>query len=338
MKSLFVTVLVLLAAAGASAFSGPVTCASTLTMESHILPADLDCSKATAPITVKDGAVLNLGNHVFAGQIVLDGSEARLTDGTINCSYQPDFEAQDPCGVVVQGTGKHTVENVLILNPAADPGIEVISDGNFLIGNTVFASGELGAIHVRGNSNTVQRNRAVLNKNNLGGGFFILGNGNQLTANYTRLKSVGYLTAGDNNVLMNNVHAGIPDEFSATDEGFGIAGSGNRLAGNIVTDEDFGIFVFTQTNTVENNIAMRNGIDLLDGNPNCDSNIWQRNIFDTSNQACIGGTAVLVASTKAAVEKLAALLHLAQSRPAAASRVGRSRSADPPPLGSPLNQ
>lgn len=320
MKNLLVTTFVLLTADAGFAASAPVTCGSTLTKQTYSLAADLDCSVATAPITLRNRAVLNLNNHVYAGQIILDGRRAELRDGTIDCSYQHDFEAEEPCGVVVRGTGKHTVQNVLVLYPAADPGIEVMSDNNSLISNVVFSSGELGAFHVWGNNNLVQQNRAVLNRENVGGGFFILGSGNQLTGNYARLQSVGYLTAGDNNVLVQNVHAGVPDDYSVTDEGFGIAGSGNRLTRNVVTNEDYGIFVFTQSNTIENNIAFRNGVDLLDGTTNCDSNVWRDNIFETSNEPCIGGTTVPVAATKV-LETFSALLDRVQSRRSGPKRV-----------------
>ena len=315
LKNLLIAFFVLLTTGAAFAASAPVTCGSTLTEQIYTLPADLDCSTATAPITVRGRAVLNLNNHVYAGQIILDGRRAQLREGTINCSYQADFQAEDPCGVVVQGTGNHTVQNVLILYPAADPGIEVMSDNNSLISNTVFSIGEFGAVVVWGNNNILQQNRAVLNREDGIGtlGFFVGGNANQLTANYARLQSAGYITQGDNNVLVQNVHAGVPDNTSVTDEGFGIAGSGNRLTGNVVTNEDYGIFVFTQSNTIENNIAIRNGVDLLDGNTNCDSNIWQNNIFQTSNQPCIGGTTIPLASTKA-LETFSALLNRVHTR------------------------
>lgn len=110
--------------------------------------------------------------------------------------------------------------------------------------------------------------------------------------------------------MIQNVDAGVPDDISATDEGFGIAGSGNRLTRNVVTNEDFGIFVFTGSNTIENNIAIRNGFDLLDSTKDC-SNIWQNNIFETSNQPCIGGTTTPLVSMNAsetrALESFAAL-------------------------------
>ena len=151
----------------------------------------------------------------------------------------------------------------------------------------------------------LQQNRAIFS--NLGSGFYIGGDGNQLIGNYATLHHAGYLTDGDNNVLIQNVDAGVPDDVSATDEGFGIAGSRNRLTRNVVTNEDYGIFVFTGFNTIENNIAIQNGFDLLDGTTNCDSNIWQNNIFETSNQACIGGTSTSLVSTNA-LEKFSALL------------------------------
>ena len=310
MKNLLIVAFILLAVDSAlAAAPTPVTCGATLSgKRTYTLPADLDCSTVITPITVRDRAVLNLNNHVYAGQIVLDGRRAQLREGKINCSYQEDFEAEIPCGVVVQGTGKHTVQNVLILYPVgADPGIEVTSDNNSLINNTVFSSGQWGAVYVGGNNNILQQNRAILSSGAVG--FWMAGDGNQLTGNYATSHHAGYLTEGNNNVLVENIDAGLPDDQSVTDEGFGIGGSGNRLTRNVVTNENYGIFVFTGSNTIENNIAVQNGVDLLDGsNTNCNSNIWQNNIFETSNQACIGGTTIPFASTNA-LERFSALLH-----------------------------
>ena len=311
MKNLLFAFFIFLTTDAAFAASAPITCGSTLTKTTYTLPADLDCSKATAAITVRQRAVLNLNNHVYAGQIVLDGSRAQLRNGTIDCSYQEDMDAEIRCGIEVQGTGRHTVQNVLILNPAADSGIDVMSDNNSLISNTVFSSGSLPAVFVGGNNNSLEHNRAILSST--GGGFWIAGNRNQLTGNYATLHHFGYLTEGDDNVLVQNVYAGVPDEFVATDEGFGIGGSRNRLTRNVVMNEDFGIFVFSEFNIIQNNIAIRNGVDLLDVNTNCQSTIWQNNIFQTSNQPCIGGATIPFVQTKA-LEQFSALRHHVHSR------------------------
>ena len=310
-KSLLFAFFILLNTDTAFSASAPITCGSTLTKTTYTLPGDLDCSKATAAITLRQRAVLNLNNHVYAGQIVLEGSRAQLINGTIDCSYQEDMDSASRCGVELQGAGRHTVQNVLILNPAADSGIDVISDNNSVVGNTVFSSGLLPAVFVGGNNNTLENNRAILSAT--GGGFWIAGNGNQLTGNYATLHHFGYLTEGDNNVLTQNVYAGVPDEISDTDEGFGIGGTRNRLTRNAVMNEDFGIFVFSESNVIQNNIAIRNGVDLLDVNANCQSTTWQNNIFQTSNQPCIGGNTVSFVQTKA-LEMFSALRQRVHAR------------------------
>ena len=319
MKNLLIAFFILLTTDAAFTASAPVTCGSTLTRTTYTLPADLDCSSATAPITVRDRAVLNLNNHVYAGQIVLDGRRAHLRDGTIECilAGTNGGSLDDLRCVRVEGTGKHTVQNVLLRYRELGKfgiGIWVLSDNNSLTSNIVFRAPD-ASVMILGDNNILQQNRAVLS--NLGSGFYIGGDGNQLIGNYATLHHAGYLTDGDNNVLIQNVDAGVSDDVSVTDEGFGIAGSGNRLTRNVVTNENYGIFVFTGFNTIENNIAIRNGFDLLDGTTNCDSNIWQNNIFETSNQACIGGTTTPLVSTNALEKFSALLLRLREMNPKA---------------------
>ncbi len=291
----------------------PVTCGSTLTGKIYTLSGDLDCSNATAPITIRDRAVLDLNNRLYVGPIILDGRRAQLRNGTIQCILAGTNGGpldDDRC-VRVEGEGRHTVQNVLITYESMDGfgiGIWVLSNNNFLANNTFFQTPDTG-VFVIGNNNILQQNRAIIS--NFGAGFYTGGEGNQLIGNYATSHHAGYVVDGENNLLIQNVDAGVPDDISVTDEGFGIAGSGNRLTRNVVTNENFGIFVFTGSNTIENNIAIRNGFDLLDGTKDC-SNIWQNNIFETSNQPCIGGTTTPLVSMNAsetrALESFSALL------------------------------
>ena len=143
MKNLLIAFFILLTSDAAIAASAPVTCGSTLTRTTYTLPADLDCSNATAPITVRDRAVLNLNNHVYVGQIILDGRRAQLRDGTIECilAGTDGGPLDDPRCVRVEGTGKHTVQNVLILYRELGKfgiGIWMLSDNNSLMSNTVY--------------------------------------------------------------------------------------------------------------------------------------------------------------------------------------------------------
>lgn len=98
----------------------------------------------------------------------------------------------------------------------------------------------------------------------------------------------GLQAATDNSLRDNNV----------TNTGFGIAladsTTGNDVRAN-TTNNNFavGIIVgFFGTNATNNDIthntALDNGsVDLVDANPNCDSNTWQHNTFGTANQPCI---------------------------------------------------
>jgi parallel beta-helix repeat protein len=59
----------------------------------------------------------------------------------------------------------------------------------------------------------------------------------------------------------------------------------NSLRGNVIlNNNDFGIIAFAGAtdNRITGNFALNNGIDLDDGNPNCDSNEWKGNSFRTA--------------------------------------------------------
>ncbi len=72
-------------------------------------------------------------------------------------------------------------------------------------------------------------------------------------------------------------------------------GTGNDIRGNNVTRSFGGIVVgvfdgpgVATDNDILHNTAQGNFfVDLFDGNPNCDSDTWKHNVFNTANQACI---------------------------------------------------
>jgi hypothetical protein len=193
----------------------------------------------------------------------------------------------------------------------------VLSDKNLLTGNTIFQAPN-ASVFVIGSHNVLRQNRAIISE----AGFYIDdGNDNELIGNYATMHNLGYgIDEGNDNLLWQNVYAGVRDEFSMFDEGFGIGhGSGNRLARNIVTNEDLGIIMgnLAGPNTIENNIVIRNGVDLADFRHECGGHTWQNNIFETSSPACIGGAAAPLASMRTAatpaapmdaLEKFSALL------------------------------
>jgi parallel beta-helix repeat protein len=80
----------------------------------------------------------------------------------------------------------------------------------------------------------------------------------------------------------------------ATDNDVGIlivGSAGNSVRGNVVTDNGSGIVAGTGAtdNSIVGNFVHFNGtIDLLDGNVNCDSNVWKGNAFGTASpSSCI---------------------------------------------------
>jgi parallel beta-helix repeat protein len=88
----------------------------------------------------------------------------------------------------------------------------------------------------------------------------------------------------DNNVIVNN---------TASDNGGGIfvEGSNNDIHAN-TTNDNFssnGIWVFLGSgNNITGNTAQNNvPFDLDDDNPNCGTNKWEGNKFNTANQSCI---------------------------------------------------
>jgi parallel beta-helix repeat protein len=59
--------------------------------------------------------------------------------------------------------------------------------------------------------------------------------------------------------------------------------NGNLISRNtIYSNSDQGIFVGTFDNTIERNQVLLNRVDLQDNTADCDDNLWQDNIFETS--------------------------------------------------------
>ncbi|HEY2918335.1 MAG TPA: hypothetical protein VGK77_04995 [Candidatus Binatia bacterium] len=249
----------------------PVTCGATLSgAKIYTLAADLDCSTATTPITVTNRAVLNLNNHTYVGKIIMDGSRAQLKDGTIECTG----DLFDVC-VKVLGTGRHIIRNVVFLGSAvvshlaSTIGVSSGSDNNSLVGNSIINIISFSALIVGGSNNILQQNRIIGADQE---GFFIRGDGNQLIGNYAAGIQENFQIDGNNNVLTDNV-------ASDGSSGYEVSGTGNRLTRNWVTNSFQGFLILSGSNIIENNIAVLNAFDLA----GCDSNIYQNNIFQTSN-------------------------------------------------------
>jgi hypothetical protein len=256
-----------------------VTCGATLEgPKTFKLKADLDCSAATAPITVRDKGVLDLNGHTLFGVVLLRGQRAQLNNGNIDC--------QGTDCVVLRGEGKHVLENVTVRDVVGSEGrrIVVTSDNNSLIGNTV-------------------------HQTDLGAGFAIEGNNNILQGNIVMpTGDIGYDVRGNENLISDNASVASPGTFAVH---FVISGDGNTLAHNVVSNPEDGgsdgAFLVRPTasnNVISRNVIFNNGIEvggqnnvieqnivrggfLDDLNTNCDNNTWRNNTFDRASQPCI---------------------------------------------------
>lgn len=259
-----------------SAAAPEVTCGATLSHRSFTLSADLNCSTATAPITLRDRAQLDVNGHTLKSQVVLDGRQAQLKNGKVICSNE------EGCAIL-QGVGRHLLENVLVQAAEGTFIIVVTSDNNSLIGNTAFnGSGE--GFDINGNNNILRGNIALFSGQVA---FDIDGDGNQLSHNSsTGIHLLSFIVAGNNNIVVQNTAS---DQFG--DFKFIILGDGNRISRNVVFVDfpslapAFSVEATGQNNLISDNLAPN--LSVRDLNANCDNNTWTGNIFGTANQACI---------------------------------------------------
>jgi hypothetical protein len=285
---------------------GQVTCGATLTGNKlFILSADLDCSAAMGPITIKDRAQLDLNGHTLESDVVLDGRRAALIDGRVDCGRVQRPYFVEVC-VIIQGEGEHLLKNVLMQAEASEGIIVIRSTNNWLIGNTANSTNGGGFVVTTNNlvamAKSVQLARhrsrhrfAVHGSNNILRGnialfagevqFEINGNGNLLVNNTGIGEShfIDFDISGDFNVVKQNTSSG------AGDANYRIRGNGNHISRNVAftsrTIGSGGFVVSGQNNVITDNLAP--GIIATDTNPLCDSNIWTGNLFGSTNQPCI---------------------------------------------------
>ncbi|MCC2663665.1 MAG: hypothetical protein K0R41_2147 [Geminicoccaceae bacterium] len=285
--------LLLLAAAPASA----VECGDVITASAR-LDRDLICT--TDPVLTVDGALLDLGGFTVVCDhapptpsvgVLLDGSGARLRNGAVTGCV---------LAVHVAGDGGHTLRRVTA--SASNQGVFVESDGNRLLDSHILRGLEDAAVQVNGSNNLLRAN-AVAGSNDQG--FEINGNDNRIVGNRIGGVAEGVQLDGERNRVLRNHIIGTTDRgvdvrglaegtgdhviaFNLIADGVdGIAlldnSQGNQIRGNtIYGHSDQGIFVGTFGNTIERNQVLLNLVDLQDNTADCDDNLWQDNIFDTS--------------------------------------------------------
>jgi hypothetical protein len=269
-----------------------VTCGATLDgHKTFKLKADLDCSTATAPITVRDKAVFNLNGHTLFGSVLLRGQRAQLKNGSIVCNPNDLFLLLSAC-VVLRGEGKHLLSNVTVRDVVGAEGwrIVVTSNNNSLTGNTSQVGGALGGgFAIQGHNNILRGNIVVPSGDDA---YSISGNGNLIRDNASVTHSDGqfsrhFVISGSRNTLVHNVvgtQFGHSGAFHVT-----ISASKNIISRNVIFNE--GIIVDGQNNVIEQNFARGEIVYLEDSNANCDNNRWRNNMLESPNpiitQPCI---------------------------------------------------
>jgi parallel beta-helix repeat protein len=229
--------------------------------------------------------------------VLLEGSGARLRNGAVTGCF---------VAVRVAGDGGHTVRHLTA--SAADQGVLVESDGNRVLDSQILRALGDAAVQADGSGNLLRGN-VVAGAGDQG--FEINGNDNQVIDNRIGAVAEGVQLMGERNRVLRNQIIG------ATDRGVDVRGlveptgahvisdnlivdgvdgiallpssNGNRISRNtIYGNSDQGIFVGTLDNTVEDNRALLNAVDLQDNTAGCDDNVWRNNTFETSVSAdCI---------------------------------------------------
>jgi parallel beta-helix repeat protein len=282
---------------------GTVGPGGTVVMSSDIL----FCADSLA-LTVVGPVVVDMAGHTVSCSpafsntgIFVEGKGAVLKNGMVrDCSF----------GVLLAGVGSHQLLD-MDATSNSNAGILVAGAHNFLSHNNAL-DGDGDGFQIFGTSHVLSNNVA---SNNSGTGFFIEPGAtlNQLSGNIASTNYIGFVSAGGQgkfslNLAISNIHDGFTFVGSGGDQlvsntaarngfdGFLIEGPNTILNGNRAFDNvSTGITLDTLSahSLVNANIAVGNGVDLIDENVNCGTNTWIHNIFGIGAPGCVhwrGGT------------------------------------------------
>jgi acetyltransferase-like isoleucine patch superfamily enzyme len=306
--------LLVASALAAPAAAQPIVCGSSIGPGKVTLTASIGpCTAATDPaLTITGPAKVDMAGFFLTCDdsnppsigIRLLGKGVQLMGGTVNhCGI----------GVHLAGEGKHKLEALLVEDSDED-GFWIDSDGNKLRRLAANFSGDDG-FEVDGSSNKIEEAVAF---NNDDGGFRIDGSGNSLkkvlanqnerdglfdAAGGTKIKDSAFIDNEEDGVDLAGSGATIEKSvlvMNGTMIGAGVFldGNQNRAKQNrVFHNQANGIQTSSSAagSTIQKNVAIGHGIDLLDGaaGGTCGSNQWQKNVFatseadGTSSPACI---------------------------------------------------
>ena len=205
--------------------------------------------------------------------------EGALIDGSLgNTNFGVGIHLLNRTGVHVTGG---TVQNCNV---------------GVLLGEVSANTGGGSKNHIKG---VVVRNSRVTGGTSFDGDGIVINNGTKNHVKDSQVSNVGgsFLSVGirmwngsDNHVNGNTVESMKAGSFPPA--GILLQGTDDsNVQENLVTNgAGRGIWAATGAlgNILTNNTSLNNSyLDLEDGNPNCDSNIWRDNTFATANQSCI---------------------------------------------------
>jgi parallel beta-helix repeat protein len=255
----FCTIIVLLAATSAQAATPCITLSAPGT---YILPTDVLCPGADAILITASHVTLKLNGHNVSANA--NAIHAVSVSYVVILGPGSAYTADQGCGVKLEGLVTHSqVIGVTATQNAVGICLNKDTAGNIPAHNRVVANkanGNTTGIYADASQSNVYLGNECSNE---GTGFYIAsGTGDLIEGNKCNTNTSGI-------------------EFIGTGETV----VGNEADGNI----NVGIFVQGGTgNSLSNNEATGNGIDLDDNNGVCPApNSWRLNAFVTSNLSCI---------------------------------------------------
>jgi parallel beta-helix repeat protein len=200
----------------------------------------------------------------------------RIKNGNKNEVIHNIFNGTDSGeGVQINSEDNIVCKNIIKQNAR---GMRIQDDGNVVKGNIIISNWKEGILIEEGSSNTISSNIIL---NNWQEGIRIdAGSSNTISGNI--IKNNGF-----NESDPEDIRDGLKLENEANE---------NTLTRNLVfknSGNGINVEEGAERNTIEHNIAMRNGVDntyfdALDGNTDCDENIWCENHFGAkSPEGCI---------------------------------------------------
>lgn len=236
----------ILGLAGAATAHGQVSCGAVVTGKA-VLTGNLSCF--TSPAFTIDGGDVDMDGHWVAclpgsNGIVLTNSGGKLRNG---------FVSGCDDGVILAGSGKHAVTNVLVKD-SGDRGFVVLSPKNKLVRNTALGNATDGFKIASAVQPMAQMLVGNVSADNGQSGFDIAGDGNKLTQNIASGNGAeGFLVVGDGNKLSRNT------SYDNTDMGFELNGTENSLSlNNAIGNNAWGFAPYGEAAKVKGNLALDN--------------------------------------------------------------------------------